>query len=197
MASANETHLLAFALAARLNGESEEEIFAFFKANLRGQCTYEQARRATEDSKELQQQMPQQIMTTGMLCDFAKKFIDERERKRREEELEWNHVPVEQSSLSRDLLDNSPRSDEETELGLIASQLPEGNFLVRTRMDRQARPEEKHREHSFKKGEVFVITQIAGNDDGTGDAWFCGYNLNDSRNQTNKWIFSDDVYKIF
>ena len=197
---AQEAHLLSFALAARLNGESDDEVYSFFKTNLRGTCSYEQARRAIEDSKQLQQSLAPQVMTVAMLKKVSQDFIDERERRRKEEELEWNYVPSIQpvaSSSSNNLLDGSPQSDEETELGLVASQLPEGHFLVRTRMERMARPEERDREHSFKKGEVFVITQIAGNDDGAGDAWFCGYNLNDSRNQTKKWIFSDDVYKIF
>jgi hypothetical protein len=186
--------LTTFAVLARLNGETDTEIYNFFKSNLRNKCTYEQAKLAIKDACDIEKTVPARPLTTMALMKIVAKYLEDRERQKKEEERDW-FVPSNGRSSSSRVTHEEPAHDE-TELGVLASQLAEGEFLVRTRRERLARQSERHREHSFKKGDVFVISKVVGPDDGSDDAWLCGVNVADTERKK-KWIFSGDVYRIY
>jgi hypothetical protein len=172
-----EAKLVTLALVANLNGEPESEVVKFFKS-LKGECTRDQAMKAISDAKKLAETV-KSVLTVGAIYSLVKKHLEDQERQRIEEEAEWNTV----SPTAPDLLNDS----EETELGIIASQLPPGQFLVRAKVDWAAR--DSHKEHSLSCGDVFIIDQTA-------DDWYCGHRIGQSlRDQ--KWIYSQYVVKIF
>ena len=79
-------------------------------------------------------------------------------------------------------------------LALAASQLHPDEFLVRTNKRYVTRDPVK--EHAFEYGEVFLIDQVRSLNDGSGDAWLCGYRLQDTAKE-HKWIFSQYTSNIF
>lgn len=189
-----EAKLVTLALIARLNNESDDEVIKFFK-NLKGECSRDQAMRALADSKELLRELPaDSVHTVAGLYWFVKNCLDERERRRIEEEREWiseasSRLGPPAGAEIADLLG----TDDETNLAVVASQLPPGKFLTQARMDWTARDPQK--EHSFREGDVFVIAKVShGNEDDS--AWYFGYRLDDVT-ETQRWIFSQYVTKIY
>ena len=196
-----ETNRLTFAIMAKLGGESEEEIYNFFRINLKGECSYKEAKQAVEDSSRVVPRLPNGPLTTAKVFRLAWEFLAERERLRLEEEekaraWEWDQPSTRPSSSSRDLLGvvDTPQDDEGVQLAIAASALDEGQFLVRAKIEYVARDPAK--EHSLNVGDVFVISQVEGVDDGSDTAWFLGHQLRDSTYEE-RWICSAHVFRLF
>ena len=105
-----ETSRLTLAIMAKLAGETEDEIYNFFKTSLKGECSYREAKQAIEDSCRLIEQLPNRPLTTAKVFSIAAEFLAERERLRLEEEekaraWDWDQPSTRpSSSSSRDLL---------------------------------------------------------------------------------------------
>ena len=199
-----EAKLTTLALAARLNDEAEIDIVQFFKRS--GSCTLEQAKTALASSKQLEERLraaPVRVFTVAQLHAEVNQFIAEQEQARQREEQELAALVSQPRSASprpRFAAASSSSStavtadDEDARLALAASQLAPGEFLVRARIDLRSRDSVK--EHDLRHGQVFLIDQVRSLGDGSRDAWYCGYCLED-RTQTHKWVFSQYVVKIF
>lgn len=211
MASELDFKLTALALIARMNDEPEPEIINFFKKSV--SCVREQAMRAIENSKLLQSVLSERegkVFTTSKIFDLVKTFLTEREHQRLLEEQEWSNVSpssAEEVSWNRPAeiapsswrvnapthaVDHHP--DEDVGMGILASQLKKGDFLVRSTKTIPSRDQAK--EHDLTAGEVFVISQVKGFGDGSNDAWFCGYKVKDP-GKVQKWVFSGHTTKLF
>ena len=204
-----EARLTTLALAARLNAEPESEIVQFFKKS--GACSLEQAKAALALSRELEERVrssSQLVFTIGTLFQIVQQYISEKEGEKLREEQEWaalanspetnfprsRFVPSSSSSSSMPPPAAVAEDEEEVRLGIVASQLAAGEFLVKAKIDLRARDSVK--EHDLTHGQIFVIDQVRGLGDGSSDAWFCGYALEDAE-QMHKWIYSQYVVKIF
>lgn len=210
MASELDVKLTTLALIARMNDEPECEIISFFKKSV--SCVREQAMRAIENSKLLQSALSERgggVFTTSKIFDLVKTFLTEREQQRLLEEQEWSNFspssaeevswnrPAETASSWRvnaptNSVDHHP--DEDVGMGILASQLKKGEFLVRCTKTIPSR--DKAKEHDLTVGEVFVISQVKGFGDGSNDAWFGGYKVKDP-GKVQKWVFSGHTTKLF
>ena len=198
-----ESDLLTFTIMAKLNGNTEDDVYTFFKTNLKGECTYKQAKQAVEDGNKLIQNLPPTPLTTAAVYGIASEFISERERIRLEElekEREWDEPSTQytrpSSSSSRDLLGISVArdDDEEVRLGIAASQLKPGEFLVQAICDWTEG--DRNKQHPLRTKDLFVIVDVNGVDDGSDTAWFLGFKFGDPHEEL-KWIFSGYVRKVF
>ncbi len=200
---------MAFAVMAKLSGNTEDDVLAFFKTNLKGECTYKQAKQAIEDSHKLIPNLHTAVpLTTGKVYGIATEYLQEREKLRLEElerEREWNEIPSTRptsrpsSSSSRDLLGPPVRQigeedDEEVRLGITASQLKRGEFLVQSICDWIDGDGTK--QHALRAKDIFVIVDVNGVDDGSDTAWYLGFKYGDPREEL-KWIYSGYVRKVF
>jgi hypothetical protein len=87
----------------------------------------------------------------------------------------------------------SVQSYEEAELVKLAtfeSELQRGEFLVRSKGTFPS--DDPQRVHDLRVGQVFVVDQVRYLDDGSNDAWFCGYHVDDPK-RVQRWIFSSHV----
>ena len=168
---AADVNRITFALMALLNEIDEQEVLEFFRKKL--SSTRVDVVNALADAIEVRAQLEQltcAVLTTGMLRAVVVEFLADRELRRQQEEEQW------QAEQDPTLL-----------LALAMSQLRPGELIVRARVEYLTR--DPTREHELVTGDLFVVDQIRNLNDGTNDAWYCGYRLGDP-NQGKKWIFS-------
>ena len=198
-----DVKLTALALIGRLQEEPESEILHFFKKSVC--CVRDQAMRAMDNSKLLEPKLHSwgRVFTVAAILDFVKAFLVERERQRIIEEQEWANVSPssepEEPSRSTSWrhsrrIDAIEDDDGDVDMGILASKLQRGEFLVKCTKSLQSRDHVK--EHDLEAGEVLVISQVRSLGDGSNDAWFCGYKVLDP-SKVKKWVFSEHTTKLF
>lgn len=190
-----EADLVTFALAASLNEVGEAEILDFFKKQVR--CGRSAALAALADSKDLlaqlgvalqESQFPR-VFTIGMLRSIVCEFLADKQTK----DDGWEDMPPQPTNMDDRLaLTNPQPTNMDNLLALAVSQLQPGQFIVKARTPYVAR--DLDREHSFSVGDIFVIDQVRHLNDGTQDAWLCGFRL--GATNVRKWIFSEFTEKI-
>ena len=201
-----EIDLATFATVAKLNEQSEEEIIRFFRSNKL--CKRAQAEQALRSSKAFLEHMNvDRVVTVGHVRLMLEQFLIDQEKKQKLEDEQWwdaspnsrVHAPAhanQSSSWCKSPAIRKVSFSEESQLRLaqIASELQDGQFLVRSLTTLPSNDPAKV--HDLVLDQVYVIDQVRYLDDGTRDAWFCGFSVDDPH-ERHKWIFSQYVGKIF
>jgi hypothetical protein len=204
MATELDIKLTTLALIGRLQDEAESEIIYFFKKSV--SCGREQAMRAIDNSKLLESSIRDEgkrVFTTSSIFELVRTFITVREQQRIREEQEWsnaspssdeNMVASYEQDSRFEATARSSHEDEEVDMGILASRLQKGEFLVKCILTSRSRDQVK--EHDLTAGEVLVISQVRSLGDGTDDAWFCGYKQKDPT-KVKKWVFSEHTTRLY
>lgn len=201
-----EIDLATFATVAKLNEQSEEEIIRFFRSNKL--CKRAQAEQALRSSQAFMEHMNvDRVVTVGHVRMMLERFLFDQEKQQKLEDEKWwdaspncrvhaaAHAHQSSSSYRSPSIRNvSVSEDLQLRLAQIASELDDGEFLVRSLTTLPSNDPAKVHDLVFDR--VYVIDQVRYLDDGTRDAWFCGFSVDDPQKK-HKWIFSQYVSKIF
>ena len=172
--------LTTFALTAYINSVPENDIIDFFKLSIK--CTRQEAMSAIEDAQKILSELQPRVLTVGMIKEIVSEYVEKKIQQDKIENQKWNNS-FEQINPSSPLLH-------------IASAIQPDEFVVQATRNYDSR--DPVREHSLRVGSLYVITEVRSLNDGTGDAWFCGYVADEPEDERNKkWIFSDFCKTVF
>lgn len=176
MTSTDEERYVTLALAALLNQVSEKDL-ALFLTN-EASCHEKDIASAVSDAKVLMRQAERwnayRAVTVPMLRLMVSEFLKERNRRFKE----------------------ANDNDEffTSQIQSIAKTLDKGEFIVRVTSEYEA--QEPESQHNLVVGQVYVIELKRPLNDGTRDAWYCGYNMDDP-GKMKKWLFSDFTQIVY
>ncbi len=172
----DEERYVTLTLAALLNQVSEKDL-ALFLTN-EANCNEKDIASALSDAKVLMRQTERwnayRAVTVPMLRLIVSDFLKERSRRFKE----------------------ANDNDEffTSQIQSIAKSLDKGEFIVRITSDYEA--QEPESQHDLVPGHVYVIELKRPLNDGTRDAWYCGYNVADTT-KARKWLFSDFTQIVY
>jgi hypothetical protein len=173
--SSEEERYVTLALSALLNQVSEKDLSVFLSQEVR--CSSKDIASAIGDAKVLIRQSDRwnafRATTVPMLRQIVAEFLRERQRR-----FKLTHDNDE--SLS-------------TQIQSIAKSLNKSEFIVKVLAEFEAQEENQH---TLIPGQLFVIEQTQPLNDGTRDAWYGGYSVDDVAKEF-KWLFSEYVDVVY